>query len=244
MGNRRGVSLIEIAIVVAIVGILAAIGAGLLSETIPSWRTRRAANEFLARVNAARAMAIADGTEYRIWFDVTDADPSSSGEAVGTYWIQKGNEGAESTSWDTLPVEMDGANTIAGEGYVNIAEGEEDELPGVTIQDIDPALRGPAHGGSPGAIHFGPAGLVLNDGDDFGCDITGDGGSDGFICVRFVDKEKAQAGHSDQQWVVSISRAGMGRIFHGETGVGYAAGSDKTTANVSTGTGYAGSSTE
>ncbi|MBM4368129.1 MAG: prepilin-type N-terminal cleavage/methylation domain-containing protein [Deltaproteobacteria bacterium] len=243
MRSRRGVTLIEIAIVTAIIGILAGIGAGLLTETIPSWRTRRAANEFLAQANAARAMAISDGAEYRIWFETTDADPSASGAGEGTYWVQKGNAAKESSSWDTLPVEMDGANSIQGEGYVNIADGEEDELPGVTIQSIDPALAGPAHGGSPDAIHFGPAGLVLNDGGDFGCDITGDGGSDGFICVRFVNKEKAQAGDSDV-WVVSISRAGMARIFHGETGVGYAAGSDNTTANVSTGTGYAGASAE
>ncbi len=233
MRSRRGVTLIEIAIVVAIVGILAATGAGLLTDTIPSWRTRRAANEFLAQVNAARTMAIADGTEYRIWIETTEADPSAGTSAAGTYWVQKGNAATESSSWDTLPVEMDGANAIQGEGYVNIAEDEEDELPGVTIQTIDPALSGPAHGGSPDAIHFGPSGMLLNDGDDFGCDITGDG----YICVRFVNKEKAEAGESDE-WVVAISRAGMARMFHNDDAVGYSVGSGNTTANVSAGAGY------
>lgn len=237
MRSRQGVTLIEIAIVVAIVGLLAAVGAGLLTDTIPSWRTRRAANEFFAQVNAARTMAISDGTEYRIWFEATEADPSTSTSAAGTYWVQKGDAATESTSWDTLPVELDGGNSIQGEGYVNIAADEEDELPGVTIQAIDPSLFGPAHGGSPDAIHFGPSGMLLNDGGDFGCDINGDGGGDGFICVRFVNKEKAQAGDSDV-WVVSISRAGMARMFHGTTGEGHAVGSGSTTSSASSGVGY------
>ncbi len=241
MRSRRGVTLVEIAIVVALIGVMAAIGAGMLGETIPQWRTRRAATEFYTYANAARSMAISDGVEYRIWSEATDADPSTSSTNVGTYWVQKGDAAAESTDWDTLPVEMDGGNVLDGEGYVNIADGEEDSNPSVSIQAFDPELVGPSHGGSANAIHFGPTGMLLNEADDFACDVTGDGDADGFVCVVFVNKDKAEKGVTDT-WTVSISRAGFTRMFHSDSdAVGYAVGTSATSVPTSSSAGYGGS---
>ncbi len=233
MRSRRGVTLMEIALVVAMIGILASIGASMLTKQIPTWRTRRAAKEFLAHVNAARAMAIADGVEYRILIEATEDDPTDSTDAAGAYRVQQGNAASESTEWDTLPVEVGSGDDIGGEGYVNIATGMEDSLPGVTIKTLDPPLFGPSHGGSADAIHFGPSGMVLNDGDDFG--------DDGFIYVRFVNKKQALEG-VDEVLVVSIARGGLARMVGGDNTIGYSAGSGSTTANAGSGSGYSGGS--
>lgn len=242
MRSRRGVTLVEIAIVVALIGVMAAIGAGMLGETVPAWRTRRAATEFYTTVNAARTMAISDGVEYRIWFEATDPDPSTSATNAGTYWVQKGDAATESSSWDTLPVEMDGANALDGEGYVNLADGEQDSNPSVSIRAFDPELVGPSHGGSDNAIHFGPSGMLLNDADDFTCDVTGDGNADGFICVAFVNKDKAEKG-ADDVWTVSISRAGFARMFHSDAdSIGYSVGTSSTSQPSSSSSGYGGGS--
>src|SRR5687767_14220967 len=69
LGTRRyrgGVTLVEIAFVIAIIGIMAAIGAILMRETIPSWRTRQAANHFNASLMLARDLALREGLQYRV----------------------------------------------------------------------------------------------------------------------------------------------------------------------------------
>lgn len=236
--SRRGVTLIEIAIVIAIIGVLAGIGAGLLTDMIPTWRTRQAALEFQTAVNQARTLAVADATQYRILFTATDGDVSDGGANEGEYWVQKGDASSDSTEWDTLPVEMTELKVLEGEGYVNIAEGEEDSLPQVSIRNFDPELLG--DGATANAIFFGPRGDIENAPDDFACDITGDGKSDGFVCVTFVNKRKAASG-ADDSWTVIISRAGMSRLQHSDAGtVGYSAGTGSTTTNDGAGTGYVG----
>ncbi len=238
MRKRRGVTLVEIAIVIAIIGILAAIGAGMLTETMPKWRTRRAALDFVAQVNQARAMAISDSVQYRIHVITTDSDPTS-GDNEGEYSVEKGDLAAASTAWDVLPVDMSGVDTLTGEGYVNIQKDQEDSLPWVSIESPDAALAGAD--GWADSIVFNPRGQIDNPATDFTCDINGSGAT-GFICVTFVNTKAAATGTEDR-WVVAISRAGMARMFHGEdAAVGSSSGSSITSTPGATSSGYAGGS--
>lgn len=240
MRARRGVTLVEIAIVVAIIGILAAIGAGMLSELIPSWRTRRAALDFAAAVEQARSMAIADNVQYRVHITDTDADPTSGSDNVGTYWVQKGDDAQSTTAWDTLPVDMSGTDTLTGEGYVNLARDQEDSLPWVSLKTPDSALAGV--GTWTDSIVLNPRGQLDNPAADFACDANGDGSADGYICVTFVNKKRAVASGVEDKWVVLISRAGMARVQHGDESVGFTAGSAITSTPGASSSGYAGGS--
>jgi prepilin-type N-terminal cleavage/methylation domain-containing protein len=238
MRARRGVTLIEIAIVVALIGVLAAIGAGMMNELIPSWRTRRAAREFAAQASQARAMAVSDSAQYRIYIQETDPDPGTGTTNFGMYWVQKGNEASHSTAWDTLPVDMSGTDALWGEGYVNIQDGDEDSLPGVSIKQLPTTLAG--EDAWTDSIIFNPRGQLDNPATDFTCDINGDGSGDGYLCVTFVNKKAAAQGKVDE-WLVLISRAGSVRLQHGEeAAVGYTSGSAITSQGGSGSTGYAG----
>lgn len=240
MRSRRGVTLIEIAIVVAIIGVLASIGAGMLTKIIPSWRTRRAAMDFATAVSEARAMAIADNKQYRVHVTTGDPDTTSGTDNYGEYWVQRGDAASDTTAWDTLPVDMSGSDDVFEQGYVNIQKDQEDSLPGVSLREFTTPLTG-VDGWSDSLV-FGPRGLLDNPPDDFGCDINSDGSSDGYICVTFVNKKAAVEGQTDE-WNVLISRAGMVRLQHGESGddaVGYPAGSSITSTPGSTPTGYQG----
>lgn len=195
----RGVTLLEIAIVVAIIGIMAALGGTLLTELLPSWRTRRAAQEFATALNQCRQMAIAQGVEYRVRLGAADAGLDSPGDNVGTYFIERGDAGAGSTTWDTLPWDMDGSGAQTGEGTVDISKGGEDELPGVSIAQWD-AIAGVSGGDD---IVCSPRGWLENPVSDF--DGTG------YIGITFVNKVARAKGRTDQ-WTVRVSRGGMVRM--------------------------------
>ncbi len=240
MHTRRGVTLVEIAIVVALIGILAAIGAGMMNELMPSWRTRRAARDFAAHASQARAMAIADNVQYRVYVEETDPDPASGTTNIGVYWVQKGDLAAHSTAWDTLPVDMSGSDALTGEGYVNIQQDAQDSLPWVSIEALPAVLAG--EDSWTDSIIFNPRGMLDNPASDFTCDINGDSSSDGYICVKFVNNKAAAVGTTDE-WTVLISRAGSVRMQHGDDdAVGYPAGSQITSQGGSGGDGYAGGS--
>ena len=242
LASRRGVTLVEIAMVIAIIGVLAGTGSALLSDMIPTWRARQGAIEFQAAVNQARTLAIADSTQYRIVFVAMDESVGTAGANVGEYRVQKGNASSGSTEWDTLPVEMTDTKVLSGEGYVNIADGQEDSLPQVSIKAFATDLLG--DGATANAIFFSPRGTVENPSDDFACDVTGDNKADGFICVPFVNKRKAVQG-ADDSWSIIISRAGMARIQHSDAGiVGHAVGMEATTTATGDVTGYVGPNTE
>ncbi len=195
--RRSGVSLLEIAIVLAIVGIMAALAGTLLSNTLPSWRTRRAAREFSAALNQCRQMAIVQGVQYRIRLASYDSDLDGTSPNVGVYYIERGNLSSGSTVWDILPWDLDGSGTLTGEGTVEISDGGLDQLAGVSIDNW-----GSIAGVDGDDIVFNPRGWLDNPVSDF---------ADGYISVTFVNKRARPRGDTDE-WAVQVSRGGLVRM--------------------------------
>ena len=196
--GRRGVTLVEIAIVLAIISILAAIGGPLLSKSLPRWRTRRAAKEFAAVVEQARSLAIAQNVEYRIHLLDYDTD-LTDGTSVGRYSLARGNASSSSTSWDILPVEADPSlgDSNALEGTRVLTMGGKDALAWVSLEQWG-TLSGTSAGTD---IVFSPRGFVTNPPANFN--------ADGYLDVSFRNVRERDM---EQRWTVRISRAGMTRL--------------------------------
>jgi prepilin-type N-terminal cleavage/methylation domain-containing protein len=225
--RRRGLTLIEIAIVVAIAGILAALGGSLLTNLMPSWRARRAAKELAAHLSACRALAVSQDTECRVRLDTYDSDLMDN-VGVGRYFVERGNASRDSTSWDILPVEDPGTTSDdrQGEGTVDIGRGGEDELGGVSIANWG-ALTGVAGND----IVFTPRGFVRNPAGDFS--------DSGYIAVIFVNG-RARANGAVDDWKVRVSRGGLVRLEPSRNaGTTTLAGTASASSAGGSGSGYA-----
>ncbi len=217
--RRKGLSLIEISIVVAIVGVLAALGGTMLTELVPSWRTKKAAREFAALAQACRSIAVAQDVQCRIRLDQYDPNPDDGGGGIGRYYVERGNASRNSSSWDVLPWE-DPGDTVddqTGEGTVEITEDGQDELRGVSIDNW-----GAITGIDGNDLVFGPNGMLQNPSSDFW--------TEGYLAVTFVNKRARVRGVPDD-WTVLVSRGGMVRMT--ATRAPAMAGADAGTASAS-----------
>lgn len=220
-GARRGVTLIEIAIVVAILGIVAAMGASLLTSGLPSWRTRRGARELTSAISMCRQTAIALNTRCRIRLSAFDSDLDGTSGNVGAYFVEVEHDG----TWDILPVDDPGIAGVVGEGTVVLSKDGEDELLGVSLKEWSPLT-----GEDGDDIVFDARGWLQNPTSDFD--------ADGYITVTFVNKPARRRSDTDE-WNVKVSRGGLVRMESSRVAVvGNGAGTTEASTAGSAGTGY------
>lgn len=192
--RRRGFTLLELMIVLAIISIFAALGISELSELVPRFRARKAAHTFAAHVEHARQLAMLHNRETQIEvvdFDTTLTDASSYG---GRWQISVGNRSVGSTNWDILPFEA-GTSVDVGSG-----EGDFDIGEGGNIQARYVALSQP----TVDTIVFNPRGWLANSNADFN--------SVGFISFTFTNQMALQQSGVDDSYVVRVYRGGMVRV--------------------------------
>jgi prepilin-type N-terminal cleavage/methylation domain-containing protein len=70
--GKRGVTLIELAVVMAIVAVMALFLAPPIGEWLDNYRIRQAARDIVSTLNLAKIRAIAGRLEYRVDFDVAN----------------------------------------------------------------------------------------------------------------------------------------------------------------------------
>jgi prepilin-type N-terminal cleavage/methylation domain-containing protein len=89
MKDRRGFTLLEIMIVIAIVGIMAVVA----TTNFFSWQQHYSAvdfqREFLSQCNLARTRALSFTRQYRLYIDINNDNVS----------LQEGNAGTDSSTW-------------------------------------------------------------------------------------------------------------------------------------------------
>jgi prepilin-type N-terminal cleavage/methylation domain-containing protein len=193
--SRRGFSLIELMIVVAIFAILAVTGFGLTRDTLPRYRAQSAAAQFAGNVATCRMAAIRSGYECRLYMSDYDDKPSDlTADNTGEYYLQLGNKSSNSDEFETLPTSL-----MEVKGHFTIAEGSTDYKRNVSIMEWD-TLNGTSGSGGD-SIVFSPRGFIANPASDF---------NDGYITIKFVNKV-AYANGIDDIYKVQIARSGMTR---------------------------------
>jgi prepilin-type N-terminal cleavage/methylation domain-containing protein len=80
MQNKKGFTLIELMIVIAIMGIISAISAPNIVKGLPKYRIKRAARDLTSNIRAARSTAIKKSTNTTIVFDLDNNRYSINGK--------------------------------------------------------------------------------------------------------------------------------------------------------------------
>lgn len=199
-----GHTLVELAIAMAIIAILAAIGVSSLQAEIARYHLIQAARLLHTDLNLLKAEAIASNREMRLKFVAADEEMDPGAGQEGAWLLQAGNRSAGSTTWDTLPLD-DGDDVTDAAGTHDLSEEGRQSTNHVSLAPW-PALAGPPPGGSNAdAVVYSPRGFLVNPAADF---------TDGYLVFTLVNKYALARG-IDERVTVRVSRGGMARIEAG-----------------------------
>lgn len=197
---RRGYTLIELAITVAIVAILGAVGVGTLRGHLPRFRLVDAGKTLRGDLMTARNMALSTNRQVRVLLTGSGGDCTDYAVYGGSWRIEIGDHDKRSSRWDVLPSDLieTGVDDDQSDGVRDLGPEGTRKTPHVCLEAWDP-ITGPGTGNDD-AVVFSPRGWVENPAEDF------DGR--GYIVLTFVNQEAALDGVSDEV-SVTISRAGV-----------------------------------
>jgi len=199
-----GFTLIEVAAVLALIAVLAALGYQNLHKMMPRYRMMQTAKDLRADLMGLRMSAIQNNRQTRLLLVDSDSTWETPGSPnVGHWKLQLGNKSLRSNSWDTFPqdADEDGTDDATQKGTIEISKGGQDEVRSVSLAPWQ-VLLGPGLNNAD-AIVFGPRGHVINPAADFGVDGT--------ITLTLVNKEALLDGREDTV-SLKIARTGLVRM--------------------------------
>lgn len=189
---RQGHTLVELAVALAVVAILAGIGWTTFQDRITTYRMFRIARMLSADLTTARALALDTNREVRIHFVEADTALDPADAQHGAWDVQVGNRNSGSTQWDTLPVDVGGVSNEE-DGERSLEPGGNEAAQGISLAQWTLADD---------AIVFTPRGWLANDASDF---------VDGQITLEIVNKRALGAGN-DQRVRIQVARSGFVRM--------------------------------
>jgi len=190
-------SVLELGIIVAILGILAAIGWYSTQSTLDRYRMMKTARTLQMDIQNLRALAINTGRQTRLKLLESDSALDPYDVQVGAWLLQAGNHSSRSNEWDTLPIDLHGENDLS-EGERSLDVGGNDEAPHISLAPWN-TLVGPGLNNED-SIVFSPRGWLDNPPTDF---------VNGYIVLTVVSKR------SNESVTLRVSRGGLARM---ETG--------------------------
>ena len=87
--NKKGITLVELVVVMLIIAVAAAFIAPNIGAWIPNYRLRSAMREVVSVLRTAQMKAVTTNLEYRVYFDVNGRQ----------FWLEKGNLSSNPTNW-------------------------------------------------------------------------------------------------------------------------------------------------
>ena len=202
--DRRGLTLLEVVVVLAIIGVVAAIGWGSTSSYLPRFRTVSTAKGLKADVMKLRSLAVSTGRETRLTLTGTPGRCADPGVYGGSWTMAIGNRSSGSSTWDLLPEDSaaDGTDDDRSEGTVDLGQGGNRQARGVCLRQWD-TLAGPGAGNAD-SIVFSPRGFVTNPSADFST-------VSGTIDIELVNLDAVHRGFEDTV-SVRLFRTGAARL--------------------------------
>lgn len=191
--QRQGHTLLELAIALAVVAILAGIGIGVFQDRVTTYRMFSVARMLQSDLVTLRALAIDTNRETRVHFVEADLAMDAEDAQHGAWDLQVGNRASNSTQWDTLPIDEDGVVDVS-EGERSLETGGHNEAKWISL-----ATWGTLEDD---AIVFTPRGWLGNPATDY---------VDGMISVQVVNK-RALLNGQDEHVALSVARTGMVRM--------------------------------
>ena len=203
---KRGYTLVEVAIIISIIGIVATLAWGGMSQHFPRYRLVQSAKMLKSHLMKMRKIAVQTNRETRIYFPNGGSDCSDSSN-WGTKWILAvGDKSVGSTSWDILPEDAsdDGVDDDQGFGIFDTSLSGNEKAIDICLDQWS-TMTGPSFNGANNtdAIVFSPRGWVSNPSTDFN--------SNGYIDLKLVNQVAARSGRIDTI-TLRIARSGMVRL--------------------------------
>ena len=194
-----GHTLVELAVAIAIVGILAGIGWTSLQPLLDRYRMMKTARMLHADIQNLRNIAIATNRETRLKLVEADSALDPGEPQVGAWLLQAGNRSSGSSEWDTLPIDDDeGSDDSEGVRDIGVDGGEAALHISLAVWTV---LAGPGADNAD-CVVFTPRGWVHNPPGDF---------ADGYLALTLVNKGSTGRG-GDEHATIRISRGGLARI--------------------------------
>ena len=200
--TRNGFTLVELVVVLGIIIIATAIGAGSVQPYLPRYRMIKSAKRLRADLLRVQELATRTGRQSRLRLVAPDGSCEDPDVWGGAWVLELGDASRGSATWDVLPEDAltDGSDDDQSQGLIVLNEGGNHAARHVCLNDWG-RITGPGSGNADSVV-FDSRGFLMNPSSDL---------SDGYIRIPLTNQSAAREGVRDQISVL-VAATGFSRL--------------------------------